>query len=218
MYAIKEFCVAVDKRLYFIFLCSISLLLTFIFKELVIGDEVYYATFGQQLTTERINQFLAIQHKWEWVTYAAIPLLYLIKLSAVAFCLNVGCIMINYDLNFKRLFQISLIAETVFVVPAFIKIIWFWNAQQNYTLQDLMNFSPLSLLNFYSPDSVRQWLIYPLQVLNVFEIIYWLILAYGLKLVLQKPFLKTVKLVLSSYGTGLVMWITFIIFLQLNYS
>lgn len=80
-------------------------------------------------------------------------------------------------------------------------------------------FYPLSALNLFDYEQVEPWLLYPLQVLNVFELLYWFALAYGITRVLPEYDLgRAMGLVLSSYGVGLLVWVATVMFLTLTYS
>lgn len=213
----KEF-ISVDKRLYFATFCIFIFLFIFLNQQFLITDELYYNNLGEQLSFERINQLLSFNKKWSWLSYVIIPIIYLIKFSLISLCLNTGTLLAGHKISFKKLFQLALIAETIFLLPMIIKFLWFTFIQTDYNLSDLQYFYPLSILNFFEAEILDTWFIYPLQLLNLFEVMYWLILAYGLSLVLNEPLNKGLGLVLSSYGTGLVLWLLFITFLSVNFS
>ncbi|UYN87097.1 MAG: hypothetical protein KIT51_02130 [Cyclobacteriaceae bacterium] len=109
-----------------------------------------------------------------------------------------------------------MVAEFVFFIPPILKVLWFGIFHIDYTLKDLQIFSPLSALNLINRDSVEPWLLYPFQILNVFELVYWLVLAYGLYELTGERYSKMLGIVAASYGTGLLLWIVFIVFLTIN--
>lgn len=90
--------------------------------------------------------------------------------------------------------------------------------QTNYTLEDLQYFYPLSALNIVGYKGLESWFIYPLQVLNLFELAYWLLLAYFIgKLAFTekdkgKPMDLGFKIVASSYGSALLLWVVVVMF------
>jgi hypothetical protein len=54
----------------------------------------------------------------------------------------------------------------------------------------------------FDQGTLEPWLIYPLQVFNVFEIIYWIALAYFLSKGLPELDMdRSMMVVMSSYGT-----------------
>jgi hypothetical protein len=90
--------------------------------------------------------------------------------------------------------------------------------QTNYTLEDLQYFYPLSAINITGYENLKPWFVYPLQVLNLFEVAYWLVLAYLLGKEFKEDIYKGLTVVASSYGVGLVIWVVAVMFFTLNMS
>lgn len=70
-----------------------------------------------------------------------------------------------------------------------------------------MQFQPLSLLELFDRKSVDPLFIYPFSLISVFEMLYWLALAWLLSGVIEKPIGNSLKTVVSSYGIGLLLWV-----------
>ena len=205
-----------SKPLYFLVLISLVIVLKFLSSEYLMLDMLYYESFGKQMSNARIQEILEFQRNWFWVEYLLVPITFFLKFSLVAFCLYIGTLLVLGKIKFKKLFHIALLAETVFLLPAIIKLFWFQLIQSQYSLEDLQYFSPFSILSIVGHENVPTWGIYPLQLTNIFELIYWLLLAYGLHLVIKKPFKESLGVVAASYGTGLVLWVVFITFLTVS--
>lgn len=109
-----------------------------------------------------------------------------------------------------------MLAEIPFLLVPLIKLFWFLFVQTDYTFNDLQYFYPLSALQLFEVKSLATWQIYPLQLVNIFELVYWILLAYWLKRLLNITLTKGMELVVTSYGTGLLLWVVFITFLSLN--
>ncbi|TAF80564.1 MAG: hypothetical protein EAZ50_08415 [Runella slithyformis] len=218
-----------SKKILFIVLMVALYSFVFLNSYVLVSENLYFNSLGDQLTYEQIENLLAQGKKWEWLGYAILPVVYVIKLSLVAVCLGVGMLFVNRQFTFKKMFGVALVAEFVFLVPAFLKILWFTFVQTDYDLKDLQLFYPLSALHFFDYKTLETWWVYPLQTFNVFEIIYWLLLARGIQEAPLPPEgeLKTIKtidfeqslgLVMSSYGIGLVLWIATVMFISVSYS
>lgn len=207
-----------DKRMFFGVLCLYYVLNTYILSELIITKDLYYQSYSEQVTYEQIDAYVEATEKWKWIGYLVIPLTLLIKISFVAFCLNIGTLLTSIKISFKKLFQIVLIAHSTFAFASFIKGIWLLFFIDVNTLQDAQLFYPLSLLNFFPHDKLEAWFIYPLQTINLFEMAYWLIIAKGLQMVLNRTYFDMFKLVVSSYGVGLLVWMVIVVFLSINLS
>ena len=178
-----------------------------------------------KLTDDQINKYLDFQKKWEWVSYSLLILFLIIKTTIIASVLYIGTFFYSKaKVTFKQLFNTVVKAEFVFLSVGVLKIVWFYFFQTNYTLEDLQYFYPLSALNIVGYKGLESWFIYPLQVLNLFELAYWLLLSYFVgKLAFTekdkgKPMDLGFKIVASSYGSALLLWVVVVMFFTLNYS
>ena len=149
----------------------------------------------------------------------------LIKTALISSVLYIGAFFYSKaKVTLKELFNAVVKAEFVFLGVGVLKIVWFYFFQTNYTLEDLQYFYPLSTLNIVGYKGLEAWFIYPLQVLNLFELAYWLLLSYFVgKLAFTekdkgKPMDLGFKIVASSYGSALLLWVVVVMFFTLNYS
>lgn len=185
----------------------------------LVSESLYFNSLSDQFTYDQIQELLDKGKKWEWLGYVLIPLIYLIKCSLVALCLSIGLFLFINDFLFKKMFTVAVFAEFVFIVPAIIKLLWFLFVQTDYTLRDLQLFYPLSAISLFDNTALEPWLMYPLQVLNVFEIVYWVILAWGISREFPDFNLsRSMNLVATSYGSGLLIWIAVVMFASLTYG
>lgn len=204
----------------------ISLILTSEVLNITLNlDTLLYNSLSEHLSTFQINKYFEIKEKWKWISYLFIPLFLLIKIILIASIFYVGTFFYSKSkITFKQLFNIVVNAEFVFVGVGVFKIVWFYFFQTSYTLEDVQYFYPLSALNIVGYKDLEVWFIYPLQVLNLFELTYWLLLSYFLgKLAFtendkDKPMDLGFKIVASSYGSALLLWVVVVMFFTLNYS
>jgi|SRR5690606_29278028 len=201
---------------------SILILLTVLFGNLaskVLGlEELFFNSLAGYVSHDQIMEILKSQQRWWWLGYITMPFLILIKVATIAAILDAGCFFFDREIKYGKLFSILIKAEFVFLLVIVFKTLWFYVFQQDYTLEDIQYFYPLSALNIVGYEGVKPWFIYPLQVLNVFEIIYWGILAYLLGKELNISTGKGMGIVASSYGVGLVIWVVAVMFFTLNMS
>lgn len=130
--------------------------------------------------------------------------------------LYLGLYLGKYEIRYKQVFEIVLISEFVFFIPLLIKIIWF--SYHPVSMEAVRLFSPLSLFSLFDPDSLQEWLFYPLKVLNIFEVIYWILLAFLLAKYLKSSLDSMLKIVLGYYVSFLFCWVVFIMFISLGNS
>ena len=193
-----------------------SIILSYLFNYLLVDDSLYYAYFENKLSYERIEEMLYSKEKWSWLSYSLVPIYFFLKFGIVSITLLAGLFIFNFKIKLQEVFKIVVLSEIVFLIPVLVKIIWFSFFQTNYTLESLQYFSPMSLLNFFTPNELESWWIYPLKVLNIFEIGYWIIISLLLVKLTKESFEKMLTIVLLSYGTGLALWVIFITFLTVS--
>ena len=169
-----------------------------------------------------VQNYIESQKKWWWVSYAVTPVLIGIKVLLVAFCLNFVKIISEKleDVKFRDILTVVLIAEFVFVIAGFYKFFNFYLIDTDYTLETLQTYYPLSLINYKEAISTEKWLAYPLQLLNVFELMYWGVLAWGIWQLADKKisYQRSLGYVALTYGVGLLFWVGVVCFLILSVS
>lgn len=168
-----------------------------------------------------VQNYMDSQKKWWWLGYVITPLFIGVKVLLVAFCLN---FLKLFDLpkidqiKFSDFLFLALLAESVFIIGGFYKFVYFYWINIEYNLEDVQTYYPLSLLNFKENISTEKWLAYPLQLINIFELFYWVLLAWGVREFLEEKisYLKSFGLVSITYGVGLLFWTATVCFLILN--
>lgn len=173
---------------------------------------------AEQITRTELKKLIDARQKWQWIGYLLIPLLLLIKTSLISGVLDIGCFFFGEEIKYTKLFNIVIRAEFVFLLVIVFKTAWFHFFQTNYNLDDLQYFYPLSALNIVGYDGLQPWFIYPFQVLNLFELAYWFILAYLIGKELNENTDRGFSIVASSYGVSLLIWVIDVMFFTLNMS
>jgi hypothetical protein len=129
-----------------------------------------FNSLSEQLSVERIKVFTANQEKWEWLGYLIVPFILLIKWGLTAIPFYIGAIFFDLKLTFKKAFHIVLVSEVVFLILILVKFSWFYFNKETLTLEYFQFFMPISLINFFEINELEKWFIYPLQIVNIFEI------------------------------------------------
>ncbi len=191
-------------------------------------DELYVYSIHKKITSNLIDEYLSNYNKLKWFSYVIIPLFLLVKTTLIASIIYIGAFFYSkVKVTFKQLFNAIVKAEFVFLGVGILKIIWFYFFQTNYTLEDLQYFYPLSALNIVGYKGIDAWFIYPLQTLNLFELAYWFLLSFYVGKIASPtknkeenkyPIDFGLKIVASSYGSALLLWIVVVMFFTLNYS
>lgn len=198
--------------------------LSFSINYAFISDNLYYQSFGEQIALERIDKIIEFSGKWEWASYAVLPIIIIIRIFYTSVFLFVGIFFTEMKVDFGKLFKIALLADFVYVLAGLVKLVILIFFREVNTLQDLQ-FQPLSVVELLSAKTIDPLFVYPLSLLNVFELGYFLVLAWLLVGVIngaseERPvkFGKSLKLVTASYGSGLLLWVLVVMFFTLNLS
>ena len=213
---------------YYTLISFFFIIMGMITKSILNLDNLLIDSLSSTLSNNQINEYLDFQKKWEWISYVILPLILFIKISLIASAIYIGTYFYSKTkVTFKQLFDAVVKAEFVFLGVGVLKIVWFYFFQTNYTLEDLQYFYPLSALNIVGYKGLDTWFIYPLQVLNLFELAYWFLLAYYVGKIASPTKSKEenkypidfgLKIVASSYGSALLLWVVVVMFFTLNYS
>ena len=202
----------------FIVLCLVTFSIHYISSSVLFNDDVYYDFYSERLTYEKIDTLLELKNKWEWLLYPFLIIFLYFKLLIVAAILYVGLLLTDYRQDFKSLFKIALLGEFIFLFQPLLRLIWYGILQPDYSLQDLQNFVPFSLLSLMDQTSINQVLVYPLNILNIIEVVYVVILSQLVSEKIDSGFSVSLKIVLGSYGTSLVLWVLCVTFLTVSLS
>ena len=206
----------------FFFICLFLIILLFLDKTYISTDSKIFDFLAKDYPSEFVRNYMESQKKWWWVSYAITPVLIGIKVLLVAFCLNFVKIISEKleQVKFRDILTIVLMAEFVFVIAGFYKFFNFYLVDTDYTLETLQTYYPLSLINFKEAISTEKWLAYPLQLCNLFEVIYWGILAWGIWQLADKKisYQRSLGYVALTYGIGLLFWVGVVCFLILSVS
>ena len=202
----------------FLSICIISALTSYLTNNYLLTDEILTESYSNSITAAQIEYLLHIRYKYEWISYLTIPIMYALKIFVISLCLLIGSELLNYQLNFIYAFKIVLISEFIFLFVPILRFFWFDLIQPLLTLKDFLTFYPLSVMNLMENETLDPWWYYPLQILNLFELIYWLSLAYWLHTILQKGFRKMMGLVAITYGSALFIWTLLVVLFTVSIS
>ncbi|WP_350284259.1 hypothetical protein [uncultured Croceitalea sp.] len=197
-------------------LCILSFFIGEIGKYFLNINSLIYESLSYQFAHQYVDKVFENVRRWQLVGYLLIPLLLFIKTQAIAGVLGIGTFFFDKELSHRKLWNIALRAEFVFLIPQLLKLLWFYFYQVEYTLHDLETFYPLSLLNFFDVKELPLWYLYPLQTISFFELLYIGFMAFLLDKTLKEKRYVGVKIAFSSYLPALLIWVASIMFLVLN--
>jgi hypothetical protein len=129
------------------------------------------------------------------------------------FIIHTALYLNDQQVSTTKIFKVVVLAEFIFLLPAVIKIVTFNYTFPHGNLLDWHRYYILSLLSFF--DNVPADWYYALQTANLFEVVYWFLLAFGICKITSLNFDGSLRLVLSSYLPALFIWIAAVTFFTL---
>lgn len=193
--------VSFNKKLFFAVVCLIALLLLYVQQTFIVAEIAAFKFLeGPEALLFRI---------FAGLKFLAVPIVYAIKFTVVGFILWTGCFMWGYKVTYTKCWQIAMIAEVVFFIPTILKIFWFMFVSTDPNYFEYQAFYPLSYMNFFDYQEVPKKYIYANQALNVFEIIYWVVLTYGVDFAARKKKSVANAIVATTYIPLFLFWLWF---------
>jgi hypothetical protein len=194
-----------DKKLTFIILCLLSVLLLYIKKSFIENETAAFEFLQDRPEGMILRLISALQ-------FFAIPFIYLWKFTVIGFVLWVGCFLFGYRITFTQCWSVVMAAEFVFILPELLKIGWFLFIKTDPTLREVQAFYPLSMMNFFDYTNIDRRFAYPLRALSVFEVFYILVMVRGVNFYafrIHKQNNATWWIVSCSYILIFLLWLVF---------
>ena len=190
----------------------ISILISYIINHLIITGSIFKESVTERLSTGRAEEVIINRYKYEWVRYLLTPILKFIPIITISLIILTGAYLNNYKVKFVKILKLVTILNAIQLLPGIIRIVWF-NNSNNFTLEEFQNFSPYSLLYYLNKDNFQVWLYYPLSLVNILEILYWVLLTIGIKKIFKIRLSKAICLFFQTYFIALLLWVTFVTFI-----
>jgi len=187
---------------YFLGLSIVTFLVLFAKKSLVENETVAFQILQEE---GRFGIFQLLNN----LQFLAIPIIYAYKATVIAFILWVGAFMFGYRINYKQMWHVALVSETVFLLPEFVKIMWFILIDYQPELQEIISFYPLSLMNLFNAATVADNFQYPLKALNLFEVLYWFVLVEAIHITAEKKWNYAFAIVFTTYVPLFLFWMLY---------
>ena len=211
-----------EENGYMIFLAIVLVywLISFITNEILITDSILFNSLYGQIPENYIDDLIAWQKKWSWVSYLLYPVVLIIKWLVITSFISAGSVFKGLRNDFKSIFKIVMICEWLIVIIAFTNLIilFFTNIQ---SIEDIQRYNisfRMSLGTLFIDNELLSWLVMPLSILSFFQIVYVLLLSAGMSVITDDIFKKHLSWVSISYGSAIFIWIVFITYLNVTYG
>ncbi|MFD2201900.1 sulfate ABC transporter permease [Shivajiella indica] len=193
-----------DKRLFFLIVVLFYLIIRYITNDLILQSIPGYEKLEDDGSFMLFHIFNTLNYIWT-------PFALLWKFTLTAFIIWTGSFAFGYKAPFVKLWQYVLFAEIVFILPELIKMIYFIQPSDDVTFMEIRDFYPLSLFSLVDAEQVSQKYHYPLRAINLFEIVYIVLLVLGYHSISKRSLSESVIVILFSYVLFFLLWLLFYI-------
>ncbi|HWB92044.1 MAG TPA: hypothetical protein VG605_09335 [Puia sp.] len=193
------------------------ILLTFLANRYVYTSDFYYSLFQNTLDSERIDQLIQRNQRFQWVSYIVQPLFLLLRCAIFASVIFAGLLLSKANVSFGSCLRIVIIADGVALIVTLIRTVWFIFRPTSSPL-DFQSFYPLSAIQLLDIHKIPRYLIYPLQQINLFEVCYWVLLAFGIRSLTNRKWDQSFSIVAATYGVSMLIWMLIVVFITLQFS
>lgn len=186
----------------FLALCLGSILILWARIQLVENETIAYQILQEQGRFGIFKFFNSLK-------YLATPFIYGLKLTLIAFILWTGAFLYGYKIGFSQMWKVAIIGEFIFLFAELIKIAWLIWIPYEPTIWDIRAFYPLSIMNLFDYEAIPNNWVYPLQSLNIFEPINWLVLVYSIHYSARKKLDYAYAIVFTTYVPLFIIWLVY---------
>ena len=183
-----------------------------VLKTNLFNENVLFNSLAEQMTIEEINQ-ISTSFQSNSVLILFISLFQpLIEILLIAVAINIGTLLLHYPLDFKAILRVVTKSFLVFSLARIVFIITLSYMSIRH-MDELVFIPQWSLADLIGTKSIPAWALYPLQLANVFQVLFIFLLAAGLNVLLPRGWSRWLLTVIATYGIGLVILVLLIGFL-----
>ncbi len=206
-----------DKWLYYTIIILVFILSVYITNQFLYLDYLYYDNLEEQFTLDQIKNIIMVAKKWQIYGYLIIPFVIIIRILYTSFCFSIGNLIQESHWSFQSLFNISLKADIVFCLSPICNF-YYYSLTNDYNSIDDLGVNCFSFLKLTGRENIPNWLIMAFNSINLFELIYIVLLIVLIQGCFQISYLKATVFVLLTYCIGNYFYIVGMTFLYLNFS
>lgn len=191
-----------NSIIFFLLLCTITVALLMMKKNFVIDGLAAFEILNDRGESGVINIIFSLQ-------YLSVPVFYLWKFTITTVFIWISSFFFGYRLLFTQLWKLVMLMELIFLFPEVLKIIWFIGDTTGVDYWEIKAFYPFSILSMFDFENIAERWHYPLKALNIFEVIYWFMLLFGIHSLANKKLKIAQWIVVSGYIIPFLVWLVF---------
>ena len=198
-------------------------ILCLIFGKLIVTENLFSNLYGG-IDEEMASDLFHFYKKWSSLGIISTSIVFLIRIAIVPSVIyfinfvlpNSPLDGIEYDsaqkISFSNLLYCVLLAEPVYLVQQIFRTIYFYIFPPSDVYEYVS--MPLSLWHLLKIKGIDDWLLYALNILNVFEILYFFVLAATYKYVVKVSYRVGIYDIAKSYGISFCMYVIIVTMTQ----
>lgn len=191
------------KQTWLIFLFSwlFYLIGLFLFSQLVWDSNTYLFDYKGN----DFDAFLSNVRRIDLLRYIFSPL-WVIGVSTIIWALiKSGLIIVRVELDTLLLYKIIFLGFFFISIPFWLKSVWLILIDESYTPDDVKYFFPGSLVSFFDTSELKLTILKAISRFNLFHLSFILFTSWLIALNSTLNYVKSVVLVFSTYGVGLLL-------------
>ena len=171
-------------------------------------DKFLEISFSGIVPRSRMGEVYELIHKYKWANISITVIIPLVSVVYTTFCLYVSFFLSDFKIKIRTIGKAVIESQFIFLFVYLFKILWYYFNGIN-SLFDLnqMPFSLASCFDIQQGDMDNAWLLFSLNVLNIFELIYVLSLPIFIANRTSFHYKEVFKPTLWGYITGLFLYI-----------
>ncbi|MDX1939739.1 MAG: hypothetical protein SFU99_04260, partial [Saprospiraceae bacterium] len=111
-----------DVRIVLAVMILIELAYSLILNRYVLTDQFFYDSFIHELTIEQIQEATNMARSFSWTVFLWTPVSVLLQIVFIAICINVGALLLRYNISFKAIFGVVAKSFIIFVISKVVMI------------------------------------------------------------------------------------------------
>ena len=189
----------------YVIITIISLVISYATQKFIMTQELYYYLFSGQMEEYRIDDFVNLVREYQIWGYLAIPLLVWLRITIVAFLIQLPFMLKFVEIPFKYFFRIIAIAYFVLLSADIIRFFVLYYQPFDQITINALNSIPFSLTAFIDKESYSQLIMASLNHINLFEFIWCIIVYYGLAKIVKIDKMDLVLIVFNVWAGILLL-------------
>lgn len=188
-----------------------EMVFTYFIGQFTLNEQVLYNSFGNELSLEEIKRFTTSSRTNTLTAILSSGAKVLLEVLIISIFVMIGVILLRFETTFKQVLNATVKSYIIFSIIR-LGLIVVYSMTDIKTYDDLDYLPKISLYPLFDASTLPEWAVFPLQTVNLMQLAFIALLAWGLQLARAKGYGKWLALVAGTYGVMLAIEISLVIF------